>query len=272
MRICVHRFAPLYVAIMLIVVGGILAGGSVNPKSGRQYLETFDNGAGGWVSNRYEPLPIWDGVAHCYGPWYLDSNHAPPGAGYLHLLMYLYTGRELQKDHLGRINNRFIEQDQSTNFTNSKLTVRLRGEMDLQGSQLLLLAQARVGGITANYVLSGQPLRITKEWSEQTLRLVPDPAQWTCIGARWDLTDRYGCKDIASVLKDVNVDIIFVLFPLKVVPAGQVKEPHRLHPSPGPGKVPPGVTYPPFETYEIKREFLPRGIVMLDWVKIDYAD
>ena len=168
---------------MLLVVG-ILAVGSVNAKSGRQYLETFDSGAGGWVSNRYEPLPLWDGVAHCYGPWYLDSDHPPPGAGYLHLLMYLYTGRELQKDHLGRIDNRFIEQNQSTDFTNAKLTVRLRGEIDLQGSQLLLLAQARVGGNHSELCSQWSAASNHKRVSEQTFRLVPDPAQWTCLGAR----------------------------------------------------------------------------------------
>ena len=52
-------------------------------KSGTTYVESFDNGAGGWIANRYDPLPVWDGIAYCYGPWYLDSNHAPPGAGYL---------------------------------------------------------------------------------------------------------------------------------------------------------------------------------------------
>ncbi|MCI0621470.1 MAG: hypothetical protein L0387_07345 [Acidobacteria bacterium] len=241
--------------------------------SGGAYLETFDHGAGGWVANRYDPLPVWDGVAYCYGPWYLDSNHAPPGAGYLHLLMYLYTSKDLPKDHLGRIANRFIEQEKSTDLTDAKLTVRLRGQMDFQGSQLLLLVQAHTGETTANsaYVLSGQPLRIERAWSEQTLTLNADSTQWTCLGARWDLTDRYGCADLGSVLKDVNVNIMFVLFPLKIVPAGNVSEPHRLYPSPGPGEKPPGVKFPPSESYEIKREFLPKGIVMVDWVKIEYS-
>ena len=48
-------------------------------------------GPGGWISNRRDPLPIFDGVAYLFGPWYLDSHHAPPGAGYLNMLMYLYT-------------------------------------------------------------------------------------------------------------------------------------------------------------------------------------
>lgn len=235
------------------------------------YLETFDGGTGGWLANRYDPLPVWDGAAYCYSPWYLDSNHAPPGAGYLHLLMYLYTDKALPQDHLGKRGNHFIEQNKSTNLTNAKLSVRLRGQVDLQGSQLLLLVQARAKGTTSNYVLSQQPLEVTPKWGERTLNLVPDGKQWKCLGSRWDLKDRYGCTDIETVLRDVNVDIIFVLFPLKVIPAGNVKEPDRLHPSPGHGVVPPGVKFPHFKTYEVKREFLPKGIVMFDWVRIDYA-
>ena len=55
------------------------------------YLEDFDQGNGGWYADRHYALPVWDGVAYCHGPWFLDSNHAPPGAGYLHLVMWLYT-------------------------------------------------------------------------------------------------------------------------------------------------------------------------------------
>jgi hypothetical protein len=57
----------------------------------RVYQETFDSDAGGWVADLSSRLPVWDGVAYCHGPWSIDANHAPPGAGYLHLLMYLRT-------------------------------------------------------------------------------------------------------------------------------------------------------------------------------------
>ncbi len=109
------------------------------------YGENFENGPGGWLANRYEPLPILDGVAYCYSPWYLDSHHAPPGAGYLHMLMYLYTRGDLvgadRKDHLR--GNRFIEQNKSTDLTGARLTVRLRGDVDLQGAKLVLLIQGK---------------------------------------------------------------------------------------------------------------------------------
>ena len=229
-------------------------------QSRQPYFENFDNGPGGWVANRYHPLPIWDGVAYCFGPWYLDSHHAPPGAGYLNMMMYLYTKGNRGKPGIGD-HNRFAEQNQSTDLTNAKLTVRLRGDIDLQGAQLVLLAQASTQGTTANFVLSGQPFRITHDWTEQTVELAPDPKQWTCLGARESMKHRYGCADIAAVLKDVNVDLIFVLFPLKVVPVGDVKEPHKLR---------AGQDYPDEPSYDVQQKYLPKGIVMFDRIQINY--
>ena len=233
---------------------------ALSAQSRETYVENFDKGPGGWVANRYHPLPIFDGVAYCFGPWYLDSHHAPPGAGYLHMLMYLHTNPKAHNEKVGG-KNRFLEQRQSTDLTNARLTVRLRGEIDLQGAQLVLLAQAATQGTTANFVLSGQPLRITHEWSEQTITLVPEPSQWTCLGARESMKSRYGCADIAAVLKDVNVDLIFVLFPLKVVSWGEVKEPHKLR---------AGEDYPNEPSYPVYQKYLPKGIVMFDWLKIEY--
>src|SRR5712672_957512 len=63
------------------------------PPLRRTYVETFDNGPGGWYADRRYALPVWDGVAYCHSPWWLDANHAPPGAGYLHLLMWIYTDK-----------------------------------------------------------------------------------------------------------------------------------------------------------------------------------
>ena len=65
------------------------------------YTETFDDGPGGWVADLQSPLPVWDGVAYCHSPWSVDANHAPPGAGYLHLLMYLLTHRRAMKPNHG---------------------------------------------------------------------------------------------------------------------------------------------------------------------------
>lgn len=57
------------------------------------YLETFDNGPGGRYRDRYYAMPVWDGAAYSYSPWWLDANHAPPGAGYLHMVMWMCTDK-----------------------------------------------------------------------------------------------------------------------------------------------------------------------------------
>ena len=57
----------------------------------RTYRETFDDGPGGWfgfINNAQgpKPLEIRESCAVTRSPWWIDYNHAPPGAGYLHLL------------------------------------------------------------------------------------------------------------------------------------------------------------------------------------------
>lgn len=224
------------------------------------YIETFDDGPGGWGA--WKPgqalrPEIKNSSFIARSPWGVDANHAPPGAGYLTLLAYLHTHPDHVTDQSRQIvgENRFTAGGYSRDFTNAKLTVRLRGEVDLQGSQLVLLVQGDIPGTRPNFVLSGQPFEITPDWSEQTVTLTPDPAQWTCLGGRHDLTDFYGYGDIADVLKDVNVDIIFVLFPLTIVPLTHQDDPHRLR---------AGREYPVDERY------LPSGYVMFDTVRLDY--
>ena len=241
-----------------------------NEPSRKTYFESFDNGCGGWVGRRHFPLAIFDGVAYSYGPWWVDANHAPPGAGYLHMLMWMYTDAEYLKDSFAWYpehgleppfrnfsDNKFVVQNQSTDLTNARLTIRLRGEIDLQGSQLLLLVHGQKGGIMANYVLTGQPFEVTREWSEQTVTLIPDPSQWVCLGVRHDMTDTIGCYDISELLCDVNIDIIFVLFPLNVVTIGDIPDKDKLRPA---------------VDYHVDQSFLPQGVVMFDWIKIEYAD
>ena len=241
------------------------------------YTETFDHGPGGWIADLRGSLPVWDGVAYCCSPWSVDANHAPPGAGYLHILMYLVTHREwlnpLDAEQHGV--NRFVDNGCSTDLTNAKVTVRVRGlidlagplcndhtpvpQIDLGGIQFLLLVQARLDGPAStrvNFILTGQPFEITADWSEQTVQLVPDPKQWTCLGARHDMNDNYGYGDIAEVLRDVNVDIIFILFPLTIVPIGEVENAHRLWAA---------------KDYKVDMQYLPKGLVMFDSVQIEYA-
>ena len=232
----------------------------------RTYTETFDNGPGGWYADRKYALPVWDGVAYCFSPWWLDANHAPPGGGYLHLLMWMdtiksaYEGKEDVIKMMPYVGNRFADQNYSRDFTNVRLTVRMRGEVDLKGAQILILVQSETPKTTVNLVLSGQPFKLTKDWSEQTVILKPDPKQWTCLGSRHDMTKEYGCDDVATVLKDVNLDIIFVLFPVKSVPASpQITEAdiNRLR---------------AVQDYPVLQDALPKGLIMFDSIKIEYPD
>ena len=235
-----------------------------------KYVETFDDGPGGWygwISNAAgpKPLEIRDGCAISRSPWWIDYNHAPPGAGYLHLLYMLNTAGkagEHQREVQGE--NRFVRDGCPTDFTQARMTLRLRGELEAKGAQLLLLCQGVHRGICSGWLLTGQPFRVTPDWSEQTITAVPDPAQWKCLGSRHDRTDFYGEIPLPVVLGDVNTDILLVLYPLDVAHMGPLEgDPppfgdlrHRLRPE---------------KDYPVWRSRLPEGYVLLDEVRIEFA-
>jgi hypothetical protein len=228
-----------------------------------EYIETFDDGAGGWygwISNAagLKALEIRDSCAISRSPWWIDYNHAPPGAGYLHLLYMLNTAGktgEHQREVHGE--NRFIQGGYPTNFTNARMTVRLRGELEAKGAQLLLLCQGLQGGICSGWLLTGQPFQVTPDWSEQAVTLAPDPAQWKCLRSRHDRVDYYGEIPLATILGDVNADILLVLHPLDIAPMGPLNgDPHRLRPE---------------KDYPVWRSRLPEGYVWLDEVRVQFA-
>jgi hypothetical protein len=229
----------------------------------KRYVETFDNGPGGWhtVINNFQGLrrlTIKDGAVWNYGPWWVDYNHAPPGGGYLNLLMALYLKGPLSEAvrEMGGP-NRFIEGGYSTNLTDTRITFRLKGEMDFQGSNLALLIQGSSGGICSGWALTGQPIALTRDWSDQTIVAKPDPAQWTPLGSRHDRIDTYGKVDLQTILANVNVNIYLILFPVNPVPKGPIQgDPHILR---------AGYDYPLWQTK------LPDGYVAVDTVQIEYA-
>lgn len=226
------------------------------------YIENFDDGPGGWfgwIDNALGPkrLEIRDGCAITRSPWWIDYNHAPPGAGYLHLLYALMT-RGKSGEHFNETagHNRFIDGKFPTDFTNSRITLRLKGELETRGSNLVLLCQATKDETISGWMLTGQPLQVTQDWSEQTLVVAPDQKSWTCLGARHDRGNFYGRIELAEVLANVNVDIILVLFPLEVMPMGPIAgNRHTLRPE---------------KDYPVWRSRLPEGYVMLDTVSIDF--
>ena len=226
---------------------------------GRTYIETFDDDAGGWTtwgSRGLTDLETRPGSVVSRSPWWIDANHAPPGGGYLHLLFVLYPSEHRETPQGGV--NRFVEGGFPTDFTNARMTLRLRGELETRGTKLVLLAQARVGDRALNHVLTAQPFEVTPDWTEQTITLVPDPDQWLCLGSRHDRMDTYGWGDIADVLRDLNADIILVLHPVDVAPAGPIDhDPHYL----SAGK-----------DYDADVSRLPSGYVEMDEVRIEFAD
>ncbi len=228
----------------------------------RTYIENFDQGPGGWIgwdAEGAQALEIQNGIAVSRGPWWVDFNHAPPGGGYLHLLFCLHThprwNTPLLLEKGGT--NRFTAGGFPTDFTEARLTLRLRGEMEGRGAELVLLAQAQVGDIYLNHVLMGQPFVVKPEWSAQTIQLAPDPGQWKCLGSRHDRLETYGWGEIGPVLRDLNGDIILVLHPLEVVPQGPIDgDPHRLRAG---------------KDYEVDYSRLPAGHVMMDEVRIEFS-
>lgn len=228
-----------------------------------RYVETFDDGPGGWygwISNAAGPkqLDIRDSCAISRSPWWIDYNHAPPGAGYLHLLYMLDTrgkAGEHQREVAGE--NRFIKAGFPTDFTGARIILRLKGELEARGAHLVLLCQAVRESICSGWLLTGRPFRVTPDWSEQTITADPRPALWTSLGSRHDRMDFYGEIALATALRDVNTNILLVLYPLDIVPMGQqAGDPHRLRPE---------------RDYPVWRSRLPEGYVLLDEVQIEFA-
>ncbi|MCX5659764.1 MAG: hypothetical protein NTW19_08595 [Planctomycetota bacterium] len=225
------------------------------------YIENFDSDAGGWFGfhdNARGPRPLEQrpGAVNSRRPWCIDYNHAPPGAGYMNLLFVLMTKGPIG-EHLRETAgpNRFIHAQTPTDFTHARLSFRLRGELLPRGANLVLLIQASIDGLVSGWLLTGQPLRVTPDWSDQTIIADPDPAQWTCLGARHDRTDMYGPRPLSSVLANVNVNLLLVLFPLDIAPMGPLEgDPHRLR---------------PVKDYPVWQSHLPEGYVTLDQVRFD---
>lgn len=234
-------------------------------KRGRVYHEPFDDGPGGWIgwiSNHDGPrrLEYEPGSITSRSPWWIDYNHAPPGgAGYLHLLFCLLTtGPGYGESYIdtGGL-NRFIDKALPCDFRDARFSVRLKGELETRGAQLCLLVQGTANGITTGWVLTGSPIHVTAEWTEQTLTVTANEDQWVCLGSRHNRTRTYGSAPLEQVLSNANADIMLVMFPLNVVPMGPLNgDPHLLRPD---------------RDYPVWRSKLPEGYVVLDDVRIEFA-
>ncbi len=230
----------------------------------RTYRETFDEGAGGWWgwwdnARSYRPLEQGPSSVTTRSPWWIDYNHAPPGAGYLHMLLCLNTKGaqgEAERDAGGP--NRYTRGGFPTDLRNAALSLRLRGELLERGAKMVLLIQASVDGVVSGWLLTGQPIAVRQEWSTQTIRLLPDAAQWTPLGVRHDRGDMYGERPLERVLADVNVNIMFVMFPLDIEPMGPIAgDRDRLRPE---------------KDYPVWRSRLPEGYIDIDEISVAFDD
>ena len=203
----------------------------------KTYVEEFDESPGGWikvVDNWHVParLSVKDGAIWCYGPWWVDYNHAPPGGG----IPATTHVPEHAGDQIGEVprevggTNRFVADSFPTDFTNASMKIRLRGELEQAGTNLALLIQGTQRTASArDGCLPVQPIRVQKEYTETTLKLEPDPRQWTSLGSRHDRRETYGTKPLEKVLASVNVNIYLVMFPVKPRPMGPIDgDPHIL--------------------------------------------
>lgn len=231
-------------------------------ESSSTYRESFDEGPGGWwgwggneVGLR--ALPHRDSYIETISPWWIDYNHAPPGAGYLHMLFCLTTKGPLgeqMKEVAGP--NHFLQGGFSRNLENAEVHIRMRGEMKMSGAQVVLLVQAQSDGLTAPWALTSQPISIEQDWREQSLVLRPDESAWTCLKGRHDRRDYYGYRPLADCLNDVNCNIMLILFPLNIVPLGDPGgDLHLLRPE---------------RDYPVWRSSLPEGRLQLDQFEIHY--
>eukprot|EP01051_Picozoa_sp_SAG22_P000009 SAG22_NODE_1_length_62449_cov_158.689270_9_plen_278_part_00 len=223
------------------------------------------------------------GVVTSRSPWWVDYNHAPPtaagvgtGAGYMHMLFVYLTGgpiKELDSEMGGGVGaahtNQLVRDRFPRDLRGARLTFRMRGELDLRGAQLYFQAWGQPDGspVSSGWTLTGQPLVVTREWSDQAIELVCDEASWTKMGGRHDRSEpaepesfpaTYGDHPLDKVLQQPD-DVMLVLFPLDVEPMGPVPgggDPHELR---------PGKDYP------IWRHRLPEGHLSLTQVKIEFA-
>lgn len=225
------------------------------------YIETFDNGPGGWLGwdkNGAKALEIRKSCAISRSPWWIDCNHCYPGAGFLHILFALHTShKHINPEPLLMVagRNKFVDGEFPTDFTNAKMTVKIKGALELKGSNLFLLVQGKMKNIWVNQIFTGYPIKVTNEWSQQSFTLIPDQKLWTQLGSRYDRKNFYGEGPIEQLLTDVNGDIIFVLFPLDVVPLDKNVDPYKGWAE---------------RDYPVDRTKLPIGYVMIDEVKIEF--
>ncbi|HEV8444783.1 MAG TPA: hypothetical protein VGQ27_14965 [Steroidobacteraceae bacterium] len=211
------------------------------------YRHDFADGSGGWrtVHTLVSPdqLPVdssncfisWLGLYACtldvpveggrsvlQSPWWLDPNHAKPGGyGHLNLLTWVY---------LNGMPGSSTEGMPSIDLRDVTLRVSMRAQaFNPAGGRLVFWFQTKMpDGRFANFAYTSSPLDAVlppdgSELSQFNIKLVADPAAWTCLGAAVDRSDFYGCMDVVNAMSAVKDDFGFIIIPVSDSPdpAGQ---------------------------------------------------
>lgn len=158
--------------------------------------------------------PIIGGECVLSSPWWLDPNHAPPGAGYLNLLLYNY------------IDTIFPGNKAGIDLTGKTLYLELRSKsLELKQSKLLFWFQTKASnGKHINFAFTAAPIILDQNRTIVKLKLTNKPADWTCLGSSIDRANTYDCVSIAEAITNVNLDFGLVILPTSDDP-NPVKQP-----------------------------------------------
>jgi len=207
------------------------------------YQHDFSNGSGGWhtvvldvdpaqppadslacftegvKTNCYVPVPTIDGHMVLQSPWFHDPNHAPPGAGYLSLLTFVYL-----RGFAGADTAQLPEID----LRGLMLRASMKTEhLDVkEGSLYFWFQMLAPDGRWVNYAYTGRSISSLlrdEKFTEVRLRFTPDPASWTCLGASDVRSDFYGCIPLEDAMSHVNGDFGFVILPVNENPLAELQ-------------------------------------------------
>jgi len=207
------------------------------------YKHNFSDGPGGWhtvvldvdpaqppanalacftegiKTNCYVPVNTARGHMLLESPWFHDPNHAPPGAGYLSLLTFVYLRGFAGADtaHLPELDLRglLLRAAMKTEHLDVK-----------EGSLYFWFQMLAPNGKWVNYAYTARPINAMLHdggFTEVRLRLSADPGSWTCLGASAVRSDFYTCIPLEEAMSHVNGDFGFVILPVNEIPLEEMQ-------------------------------------------------
>jgi len=160
--------------------------------------------------------PVQNGRMQLTSPWWLDPNHAPPGAGYLSLITWVYLDGPAGSSTFGK---------PTLDLTGTTLEVALRApDLELAGGRLMFFFNTSMpGGKYANYAYSRTPIDAKLRPGDRDLTLVEiklssDADAWTCLGTSDVKSDLYACVDVTQAMRAIDNAFGFMILPVSDSP------------------------------------------------------